>query len=1102
MLPILRTALLSVRWALPAIILAGLAPPAGAIPPTEPSTRPNEIYIPYKDLRETLERHGRGVFLPYDEFQRLWDQAHRGALPTTTGTPVPALIGAVRYRGEVSDDAAAMSAEIEFDVLSEEWCTLDLRLGDVAIRSARYVGPDGKEAPGAPLIHVTPAGHQLVVRGKGHYLLKLEFLKKLALLEGRTQLDFLPVRAPVATLDVTLPLGGADVKIEPLLAASTQPVAEGAERTRVQAFIAPVDRLSVSWAAKRDLAAGLAGMMEVEQRHVITLTRTSVSDSLTLIYALRHVPRERFEVRLPAGWRVLGLDAQQVQSWSVSEDAEGAVLSVRLYVAAKERYQVRVDLSRAMTGDAWTFDVPVPATRESNREQGFVAIRQPDGLRVKLTDREGMVQVDPGELPEVIRPGVLAALRFPTGAARLTASVARIEPRLSLRSRQAARIDDQSVQLTAALDYEARDAGVFDVTVAIPAGWQVSDVGPAELVDDYSFGEVDGRRTMRVTLRRKVEGAFGLVIRAQRPREAGGGVEKLSLLEALDEIRGTYDGCVFVAAQEHLEVKLAESAGLTPRPVSVLQRGYGLPPIDLGDAPLVMAFEFRDRGRGDGAAVAAERPADEDAELSLALNLERKKTRITATASTLVDFGDALTRLETILSYDVRYSDIEEVAFKVPAVIPEDRLIVTGELIREKRVVPDAADPDWRHWRVTLTQPTRGRIDIRLRWDSPRTSTQPDSLRIDVPEIYPEGALEHHDGQIIVRKTENFQVEPVDVQGLEAIDLTEVKQADHRNGSNIAFKYNRPPFKLGLQAMRQEFQEIADLVVDRVLIEQVVSREGDVTSRAVYAVQSGPAPHLRIELPAGAKLLSHAWVNGRSVVPQTQAGSTQTVLIPLSGGAEAVRRSVVELMYAQSQRGAALSAPGFAKGTPVQETHWIVWTPTDMEAIWHDTSFASLTDRPLSGLRSSRTDVGWQAKWVTAGGTLNGVLATDGTPYVFRRLGGRQTLGLTLIGRNAWRGLVNVAWIVLALAGLKLGWSRRAMVGLAIVIVGALIGAIQPLFVAQVLRHGAWGLGVLGIAWIGGLVFFDVPRWWATRRETTPVPATPAVEAEGGADHA
>ena len=60
-----------------AISVVGLAqePKDGDVQPD--SINEQTIYVPYEKLREVFERDGRGVFLPYDKFQKLWSQARQ-----------------------------------------------------------------------------------------------------------------------------------------------------------------------------------------------------------------------------------------------------------------------------------------------------------------------------------------------------------------------------------------------------------------------------------------------------------------------------------------------------------------------------------------------------------------------------------------------------------------------------------------------------------------------------------------------------------------------------------------------------------------------------------------------------------------------------------------------------------------------------------------------------------------------------------------------------------------------------------------------------------------------------------------------------------------
>jgi len=46
-----------------------------------------DIYIPYEKLRQVFEKQGRGVFLPYDKFQELWQAAQDKTRPAAEIKP-------------------------------------------------------------------------------------------------------------------------------------------------------------------------------------------------------------------------------------------------------------------------------------------------------------------------------------------------------------------------------------------------------------------------------------------------------------------------------------------------------------------------------------------------------------------------------------------------------------------------------------------------------------------------------------------------------------------------------------------------------------------------------------------------------------------------------------------------------------------------------------------------------------------------------------------------------------------------------------------------------------------------------------------------------
>ena len=67
------------------------AKPEGPVE-SESELREQTIYIPYTKLRGIFEKEGRGVFIPYEQFQQLWKKARAGDVePVRPESPVKAL---------------------------------------------------------------------------------------------------------------------------------------------------------------------------------------------------------------------------------------------------------------------------------------------------------------------------------------------------------------------------------------------------------------------------------------------------------------------------------------------------------------------------------------------------------------------------------------------------------------------------------------------------------------------------------------------------------------------------------------------------------------------------------------------------------------------------------------------------------------------------------------------------------------------------------------------------------------------------------------------------------------------------------------------------
>jgi hypothetical protein len=190
-----------------------------------------------------FEKEGRGVFLPYAEFIKLWQKAR----PTVPPKPKPkppfeAAISAGSYEGVVDGTAATITAIYNVEMLKEEgWAALPLPLSGVAVTESTIEG-------GKAILNVTDQGYVMLMEKPGIYKLTMKFVVRVDRQPGKNSFTFNCPRAAVSRLQMTLPGSDLSVKVDPLLVASSNAAADG--KTVVQAFLGSTNKLSFEWRPK------------------------------------------------------------------------------------------------------------------------------------------------------------------------------------------------------------------------------------------------------------------------------------------------------------------------------------------------------------------------------------------------------------------------------------------------------------------------------------------------------------------------------------------------------------------------------------------------------------------------------------------------------------------------------------------------------------------------------------------------------------------------------------------------------------------------------------------------------------------------------------
>ena len=96
--------------------------------PSDPAAKNEQtIYVPYDKLKDVFEREGRGVFLPYEQFQKLWQEARSANnKPSPELSPVDVILVSAENTATVEKEVMVVNAILQVELLRSGWQKIPL----------------------------------------------------------------------------------------------------------------------------------------------------------------------------------------------------------------------------------------------------------------------------------------------------------------------------------------------------------------------------------------------------------------------------------------------------------------------------------------------------------------------------------------------------------------------------------------------------------------------------------------------------------------------------------------------------------------------------------------------------------------------------------------------------------------------------------------------------------------------------------------------------------------------------------------------------------------------------------------------------------------
>ncbi len=1033
---------------------------------TTKSDAPLKVYVPYDELKDVFEAEDQGVFLSYKEFQRLW-RAAQGKPAGASSAPFEYLLSTARFNGTVADELGLLQLELTVDILTDDWVDVPIGLGGVAISGVRFVEP--ADAKPSPLLRVVNGRYILTTRGKGRYVLAVDFVSRLETKPGLNVLGFKLPSAAITTLELVIPEENMKVDVKPMLAATTTQIdVDGTKSTKLQAFLGSAKNVNLSWKPRTQAAAELEAVVVCRQSQHIDIAEALITYDIKLNYSIHRGGVDAFAVRLPSGFRVTQVTGANISKWDVkavdvaTPGDGGQTLLVTLFSAARNSYSLRVRMERFLQEADAVVPLQPVVTEGVLRRSGLVGITHSRRRIVQLKDLKNLARVDTGRLPKEIanRAGV-TAYRFITSDYGATISIETAKPRVSVNQRWILGADSDKLHLQAKINYRIERTGVFQLEMDFPAPWKISQVGPGGIVDDHQLkGEGDARK-LSILLKKEQTGSFDIDISAERDRaDAQAEIDFRLPLAGAEDVQ-LHQGRLILLLAEQLRAEIGELGQLSP--ISLDQTK---PWTQMKGLSPAMAFEFKavDRQKWAGAR----------------FRIAVKPAQVSATVDRLVDIQPGSIAQEARINYRVRYAPVDTFYVKMPISLTRSRVNITGANIKEKpridalpadQAAPAADKTEWAYYKIVLQSKVSGRYTLRVRVRS-GSNLAGEGRRADIVvwPILAAGKLSDQNGRIAISKGATLAIgEPVS-EGLIPADPgseVDLPYAPHRQKAVLAFKHHGPSFALTLPVAVQKEAAVFTTIVDGAIIEQILARDGMCRTHATFVLATSQGDRLSITLPKDAELTAVLLNGAEAQVEMGTKADERIVRLPPSAGQ--VWRFVLEVAYGlKGAKASHLEAPALSPDIPVQQTLWRLWIPDDYLVLGHDRLFSMGRSWRANNLINRLG----QKQSVPIGFKLSG----QGKPVDFVRQGFSDELSVCTAAKGVFCVLV---WLVIVVAGaamLKLSGLLRIVIVLAVILLGGIAELWQPLLVANVMSTGCFAALLVIVLWVAQWGLIKIPK--------------------------
>ncbi|MEN6451285.1 MAG: DUF1559 domain-containing protein [Thermoguttaceae bacterium] len=870
------------------------------------------LMIPYDPATEKPLGKSQ-VYLPHDEFLRLWRQAHPGA-PVRAPANVRAMVMHAEYVGGIENDTAHFDGRFLVQQFADGWTSVALPLGKVAFEKVEIGGRPATlvdDGHGRPVVYLDKPGLHVV---------DVRFFVPVSRL-GVTGRMSVPLR-PVSAGRLVFQLPSEDLEVQVSGAPGgwrRQPAASGAKggkKAGGDTACIPLGaggELGIQWQPRR-VESREGQQVSVDQIALVEALDSGVQYSSRFRYRIQQGAIGKLRFRIPPDVAIQSVQGAEVADWSIEDEPAAAArpAAQQLVVALKTQATGGVDVDirslRSERRGTRAVDIHTLEPLGVVRETGRLAIGGPEHLEMRVERTENVDQIDRAglELPRDLSQGctLLWAYRYTSRPWRVQLEVERHRPRVDVSGRTAVAITARQAGLRAELTAQITGAPIYSLGLRVPESLRVSQVYVPPGAEWFISRDSRGQ-SLKVELSEPAIGRLDLAIGGTMVRAAKQ-TEFAAPTVTVDEAN-SQSGELAICLDDELQAVLTDAGGARPIDPAALSASLR----SANHRPVHYAFQYDSPPK------------------NLRLRLSTADSRASAEVITVVSVREGAVAYVAKVNFDIRQAGRSRMQIATPKWLGDD-IEWQGEHVRQIR---SRLAGERRVWEIELQQPVLGAYCLQL------TQTLPlGDGAVPAAIIEPRG-VERLRSHVVLENATADQLAETTAKGATPIPLASLPAGvtdDLRRTAVAAYRIAEANAALAWHRHVRQHEAGLTATISLCDLTTVVHADGSYRASAVYNIRNFTLQFLELELPPDAEVWA-VRVSGEPVHPAEALRQGKTItLLPLLKTSLGDFASKVVVIYAgrlAEPLGRWTSvrppAPRVLSDVPISRTLWTVYLPRE-----------------------------------------------------------------------------------------------------------------------------------------------------------------------------